>query len=546
MAFPIKKGTTSVSVDLSLSALLPGALAHTETKVTATATGGDELFCMDIKSAPAVDEVDELAALATASQLKLAWTDCGDSSTHTKITSFTPSSITTGQKATMTGTGDLDEDVSGANFDLEMKTLAGSVSCKGDASQSKTRSLPLGVGSLTFNAMTFPIKQGSTSVSVDLSLSAMLPGALAHTETKVTAAAADGGKLFCMDIKSAPAEDEFVDLSPLYIKSVPEVDVDLPVKWTFPEKPCADLCKLVVDKHSPTGAVYQCECHNITTPDGFVLQTARIPSQKTFNNTKLPVFLMHGFITSAIDWVSQPYTTDSLPYMLSDAGYDVWLGNNRGNIFSVHNERMDINTPEFWDAIDFDQMAELDVPAIIGYVTKTTGAPKMHWVGHSMGGGVLVEALALDPSLKDRLSTSALLAPGVHMANLKVGLLKTMVATHMDTTWRKIGVDIPSIETHNKYFPGPGFSHIMEYFTGKTPLCRVSVKLCNDIGKIMGINVGDPKNLDPKTMALAYNLDPGGASFHLIMHWAQRIREDTIKKFDWGKQNPAHYNGARK
>merc|ERR1712228_912489 len=85
----------------------------------------------------------------------------------TKITSFTPSSITTGQKATMTGTGDLDEDVSGANFDLEMKTLAGKVSCKGDASQSKTCSLPLGVGSLTFNAMAFPIKKGTTSVSVD-------------------------------------------------------------------------------------------------------------------------------------------------------------------------------------------------------------------------------------------------------------------------------------------------------------------------------------------------------------------------------------------
>jgi len=157
---------------------------------------------------------------------------------------------------------------------------------------------------------------------------------------------------------------------------------------------------------------------------------------------------------------------------------------------------------------------------------------------------VLVEALALDPSLKDRLSTSALLAPGVHMAHMNVPLLKTMVATHMDQIWHTAGVDIPSIATHNKYFPGPGFAHIMEYFTGKTPLCRVSTKLCNDIGKLMGINVGDPKNLDPATMALAYNLDPGGASFHLIMHWAQRIREDSIKKFDWGKKNPIHYNGS--
>merc|ERR1719326_966085 len=209
MSFPIKKGSTTVSVDLLLSAMLPGALAHTETQVTATATGGDKLFCMDIKSAPAMEEFIAQPR-ASASQLKLAWNDCGDSSTHTKITSFSPSTITTGQTATMAGTGNLDEDVSGATFDLEMNTLAGKVSCKGDASQSKTCHLPLGVGSLTFNAMSFPIKKGSTSVSVDLSLSALLPGALAHTETKVTATASGGDKLFCMDIKSAPALDEFV------------------------------------------------------------------------------------------------------------------------------------------------------------------------------------------------------------------------------------------------------------------------------------------------------------------------------------------------
>merc|ERR1719456_1364734 len=107
----------------------------------------------------------------------------------------------------MTGTGDLDEDVSGATFDLEMKTAAGTVSCKGDASQSKTCKLPLGTGSLTFDAIGFPMKKGSTSISVELSLSAMLPGALAHTDTTVTAAGSNGDKLFCMEIKSAPAAD---------------------------------------------------------------------------------------------------------------------------------------------------------------------------------------------------------------------------------------------------------------------------------------------------------------------------------------------------
>lgn len=146
-----------------------------------------------------------IAAANATSTLKLTWNDCGDSSTHTKITSFQPATMTSGTKAVLTGTGNTDEDVTGATFDVEMKTAAGTVSCKGDASASKTCNLPLGTGSLTFEAMTFPIKKGSVSVNVDLSLSALLPAALAKTDTTVTATGADGSKLFCVEIKSAPA-----------------------------------------------------------------------------------------------------------------------------------------------------------------------------------------------------------------------------------------------------------------------------------------------------------------------------------------------------
>jgi len=197
------------------------------------------------------------------------------------------------------------------------------------------------------------------------------------------------------------------------------------------------------------------------------------------------------------------------------------------------------------DAIDFDNMAKLDVPAILQYVRKATGAPKVHWVGHSQGGAQLIQALALDPSLKEQLSTIALLAPALNVAHMNVPLLNGLAHSHMDEIWHATGIDIPGIETHNKYFPGPSFSHIVEYFTGHTDLCRASVKICNDIGKLLGISVGDPKNLDPETMALAYNLDPGGASFHLIMHYAQRVRTDKIQKFDWGKKkNQEKYNGS--
>merc|ERR1712196_161525 len=76
----------------------------------------------------------------------------------------------------------------------------------GDASQSKTCRLPLGTGSLTFEAMQFPIKQGPNEVKVGISLSSHLPAMLETTKTVATATAADGSQLFCMTTMTAPAK----------------------------------------------------------------------------------------------------------------------------------------------------------------------------------------------------------------------------------------------------------------------------------------------------------------------------------------------------
>merc|ERR1719463_156871 len=121
----------------------------------------------------------------------------------------------------MTGNGDLSEEVTGANFDLSMHgTLGQLLHCAGDASVSKTCNLPLGTGSLTFEAMQFPIAAGSVPVNVDISLSSALPAALAKTKTITKATAKNGDELFCMEIDSAKAasqEDE-VKLPPIIKK----------------------------------------------------------------------------------------------------------------------------------------------------------------------------------------------------------------------------------------------------------------------------------------------------------------------------------------
>merc|ERR1719197_2428699 len=108
----------------------------------------------------------------------------------------------------MTGTGNLGEDVADATFDLEMTGAIGKlVQCSGDASAAKTCSLPLGTGSLTFDAMSFPLSVGDVPVKVDINLSASVPASLQTTTTTCKATAKSGDDLFCIEIKSAPGSD---------------------------------------------------------------------------------------------------------------------------------------------------------------------------------------------------------------------------------------------------------------------------------------------------------------------------------------------------
>merc|ERR1712137_1480029 len=209
MKFPLAAGSVPVNVDISLAATLPSSLATTKTTCKATSSNGDDLFCIEIDSKsqtrmPA--KIVELQEQAGLSQLSLAWSDCGAGATHAKITDFTPSSLTLGQKTTMTGTGQLDEAVTSATFDLLMHGAIGQLlKCDGDASQSKTCQLPLGVGSLTFDAMKFPLAAGRVPVNVGIELSATLPSSLAMTKTTCKASSSSGDDLFCIEIRSAPA-----------------------------------------------------------------------------------------------------------------------------------------------------------------------------------------------------------------------------------------------------------------------------------------------------------------------------------------------------
>jgi len=150
----------------------------------------------------AVVLASSLSAVVSTGDLALTWKDCSGPGFHTKITTVTPSTCSIGKQCAITGTGNLDEDISDMTFTMSTAFSAGVpiLDCQGDASKSKKCNFPVGLGSLTFDGVTFPYKAGPQQISVDLLISKAIPAATVKTTTQIKSVASNGDKIFCIKV----------------------------------------------------------------------------------------------------------------------------------------------------------------------------------------------------------------------------------------------------------------------------------------------------------------------------------------------------------
>jgi pimeloyl-ACP methyl ester carboxylesterase len=111
----------------------------------------------------------------------------------------------------------------------------------------------------------------------------------------------------------------------------------------------------------------------VTTPDGYILTMFRINglhNEGPAPRGKKVIYFQHGILDSADCWVAHKSTL-APAFVVARAGYDVWLGNTRGNKYSKDHQGY-VSNYDRWN-FDFEEMGDLDIPTEIDYALRVTG-----------------------------------------------------------------------------------------------------------------------------------------------------------------------------
>ncbi|RZF38618.1 hypothetical protein LSTR_LSTR010717 [Laodelphax striatellus] len=125
-----------------------------------------------------------------------------------------------------------------------------------------------------------------------------------------------------------------------------------------------------------------------------------------------PVLLMHGLMGSSSDFVFAGERL-GLGFHLAKNGFDVWLGNFRGNYYGGLKNHKEMDKI-FWD-FSFDEMGTNDLYAIIRFILDATKASKVSYVGFSMGATAAYVMLSSEPQTNQWISRMVNIAPVAYL-----------------------------------------------------------------------------------------------------------------------------------
>ncbi|EDO40744.1 predicted protein [Nematostella vectensis] len=269
---------------------------------------------------------------------------------------------------------------------------------------------------------------------------------------------------------------------------------------------------------------YPVEEHYVTTSDGFILNLQRIPHGRNElregSGRKPVVFLQHGLLMDSTNWVlNSPH--DSLGYILADKGFDVWLGNIRGNEYSAAHVKWNKDSSKFWDWT-WQQMAQYDLPAMIDYVTLATSQSQVFYVGHSQGTLIGFTGFSANQELAKKIKMFFALAPVYTVAHvsefIKASAYALFPVTHI-------------FQNHvsEEFVP----SKLTKMMSDAGVCSRAkSEELCYKTGEtLFGF---DSSNLNMSRVPVIMSHWGSGTSFKNMVHFGQMVTSGKCQKYNYG------------
>jgi len=221
---------------------------------------------------------------------------------------------------------------------------------------------------------------------------------------------------------------------------------------------------------------------------------------------------------------------ESLAFILADNGFDVWLGNSRGNNYCLSHTTLNPNDTAFW-AFSWDEMAKYDLPAKLGFVLNTTGASNLTYVGHSEGTETAFAAFSTNTALAAKINLFVALAPVAFLGNIGTTLLSALAKIPEFIIYDVLG---------NKSIlaSSTDVNDILPF------LCEIVPSLCeNVLCLIAGCESFGNVNQSRFDVYMAHF--PFGTSTNNLVHYAQSVNTDLFDEFDFGYAgNMQHYNQA--
>ncbi|XP_025987780.2 lipase 3 [Solenopsis invicta] len=268
---------------------------------------------------------------------------------------------------------------------------------------------------------------------------------------------------------------------------------------------------------------YPAEEHNVTTDDGYNLIIHRIPGSPLLKNQtkKGIVFFQHGIVASSDIWVLYGPKKD-LAFLLADQGYDVWLGNMRGNSYCRSHVNMTIYDRKFWQ-YSFHEVGTKDLPALFDYIFKYTGQKDLYYIGHSMGTTSLFALLSTKPEYNVKIKMAICLAPVAFW-------------NEVSPTFTEVVNTLPIVkEVLEKHEIYDAFPQSLTTVTTARILCNDNAITQSICITVLFLIVGaDPAQLNTTSLPDLISHCPAGTSIQAFEHYYQNIKTNDFQNYDYG------------